>query len=75
MRRKLRTDKEKNEDIWPTEKKKNRKQKKQVFGPWRRKRTKKEMEENIWRRKIADDANQPTDRTNIVQSAFLNVGK
>ena len=53
MRRKLRTDKEKNEDIWPTEKKKNKKQKKQVFGPWRRKRTKtsrKIRKMKIWRK-------------------------
>ena len=40
-----------------------------------RRKTEKEMEENIWRRKIADDANRPTNTTNIVQSAFSNVGK
>ena len=32
LRRKGRTDKEKKENIWPTEEKKNRKEKKQIFG-------------------------------------------
>ena len=45
----------------------------------RRRKAKKEMEENIWRRKINGDANQrtnqPTDRANIVQSAFSKDGK
>ena len=46
---------------------------------FRRLRTKKEMEENIWRGKINGDAdqptNQPSDRANIVQSAFSKDGK
>ena len=46
---------------------------------FRRRMTKKEMEENIWRRKINGDAdqptNQPSDRANIVQSAFSKDGK
>ena len=46
-----------------------------VVSFWTRRKTEKGMEENIWRRKISDDANRPTDRTNIGQSAFLNVGK
>ena len=32
LRRKGRTDKEKKENVWPTEEKKNRKEKKQIFG-------------------------------------------
>ena len=32
LRRKGRTDKEKKENVWPTEEKKNRKEKKQFFG-------------------------------------------
>ena len=32
LRRKGRTDKEKKENIWPTEERKNRKEKKQIFG-------------------------------------------
>ena len=48
-----------------------------LFG--RRRKTEKEMEENIWRRKINGDADQPTnqlsDRANIVQSAYSKDGK
>ena len=33
-----------------------------VVSFWTRRKTEKEMEENIWRRKISDDANRPTGR-------------
>ena len=50
-----------------------------VVSFWTRRKTEKEMEENIWRRKINGDADQPTnqlsDRANIVQSAYSKDGK
>ena len=33
------------------------------------------LSHSIWRRKINGDNDRPTDRANIVQSAFLRVGK
>ena len=33
-----------------------------VVSFWTRRKTEREMEENIWRRKINGDANQPTDQ-------------
>ena len=46
-----------------------------VISIWRRRKTEKEMKENIWRRKMVTPTDRPTNRANIVQSAFSKGGK
>ena len=57
LRRKGRTDKEKKENIWPTEEKKNRKEKKQIFGQRKYLVHGKEKERRRKRRKTFGEGN------------------
>ena len=76
LRRKGRTDKEKKENIWPTEEKKNRKEKnkyldKENIWSMEEKKTREGIRGIIWRRKLNGDTNQPTDQSGEYKAICL----